>query len=106
MYRTIRQRRGEFERELSPQWRGVAAGKLGAGAAGAALGARPWPPRELPPRCIITFTFLLANVSDVAFAELFALPPRGQITVPRQAMPPTACCSTGATAGSIGSAGG
>ena len=29
VYRTIRQRRGEFERELSPQWRGVAAGKLG-----------------------------------------------------------------------------
>ncbi len=26
VYHTIRQRRGEFERELSPQWRGIAAG--------------------------------------------------------------------------------
>lgn len=86
VYRTIRQRRGEFERELSPQWRGIAAGArslsrriplwalgLGTVAIAAAM--------------FITFTFLLAGASDVAFAELFALPPRGQITIPRQPMP-------------------
>jgi type VI secretion system protein ImpK len=35
----------------------------------------------------VSFTFLLAEISDVAFAELFALPPRGQINVPRQQTP-------------------
>lgn len=86
VYRTIRQRRGEFERELSPQWRGVSAG------------ARPLS-RRLPMWAVglgtvtiaaimfVTFTFLLADASDVAFAELFALPPRGQITIPRQQLP-------------------
>jgi type VI secretion system protein ImpK len=84
VYRTIRQRRGEFERELSPNWRGIA------------TGARPLSRRvplwalglgtlAIAAVMFVTFTFLLAEVSDVAFAELFALPPRGQITVPRQA---------------------
>jgi type VI secretion system protein ImpK len=87
VYRTIRQRRGDFERELSPQWRGVAAG------------ARPLAQRVplwamgLGTACIaaimyVAFTYLLANESEVAFAELFALPPRGQATVPHQPLPP------------------
>ncbi len=88
VYRTIRQRRGEFERELSPQWRGVAAGKLGL-----SRWVPPWAvalaTAGIAAAIFIALTLLLANVSDVAFAELFALPPRGQITVPRQAMPPT-----------------
>ena len=86
VYRTIRQRRGEFERELSPQWRGVVAGRhrlsqwlppwvVGLATAGIAVAI------------FVSLTLLLASVSDVAFAELFALPPRGQITVPRQSMP-------------------
>jgi len=83
VYRTIRQRRGEFERELSPHWRGIAAGSKplsmrvplwGLGLGTAAVAAVMF----------VIFTFLLASVSDVAFAELFALPPRGVIGVPRQ----------------------
>jgi type VI secretion system protein ImpK len=93
VYRTIRQRRGEFERELSPQWRGIAAGTqrlsrlvplwapiLGTVAIAAVM--------------FVTFTFLLASISDVAFAELFSLPPRGEVVVPRPAasapLPPVA----------------
>ncbi|HEX4173532.1 MAG TPA: type VI secretion system protein TssL, long form [Acetobacteraceae bacterium] len=84
VYRTIRQRRGDFETELSPHWRGVDAGRqrpvrrvplwaLGVATAGVAA------------TIFVTLTLLLAGVSDVAFAELFALPPRGQIAVPRKA---------------------
>jgi type VI secretion system protein ImpK len=86
VYRTIRRRRGEFERDLSPQWRGLAAGMqrlsrrvplwaIGLATAGIAAAI------------FVTLTLMLAGVSDVAFAELFALPPRGQITVPRQTVP-------------------
>jgi type VI secretion system protein ImpK len=35
----------------------------------------------------VAFTFLLASESEVAFAELYALPPREQITVPHQPLP-------------------
>ena len=86
VYRTIRQRRGDFERELSPHWRGVDAGARALARRipiwALALGT-------LTAACImyIVFTFLLASVSEVAFAELFALPPRGAITVPRQPLP-------------------
>ncbi len=87
VYRTIRDRRGEFERELSPHWRGVAAGArdlrrsiplwvIGLGTA------------TLAAILYVAFTFLLTSVSELAFAELFALPPRGQIAVPRAALPP------------------
>ncbi len=86
VYRTIRQRRGDFERELSPRWKGINAG------------ARPLTRRiplwaiglgTLTAACLmyIIFTFLLASVSEVAFAELFALPPRGAIVVPRAPLP-------------------
>jgi type VI secretion system protein ImpK len=89
VYRTIRQRRGEFERELSPHWRGIASG------------ARPLSRRvplwalglgttAIAAAMFIAFTFLLADVSDVAYAELFSLPPRGAVTVPRQAAPAVA----------------
>lgn len=86
VYRTIRDRRGEFERDLSPHWRGIDAGARSLARripywaialAGIALAGIMY----------VTFTFLLANVSEVAFAELFALPPRGQIVVPRQPLP-------------------
>lgn len=92
VYRTIRQRRGDFERELSPHWKGVDAG------------ARPLARRipmwvlglgTLTVACImyIAFTFLLASVSEVAFAELFSLPPRGPIVVPRAPLPPLAAAA-------------
>ncbi len=87
VYRGLRQRRGEFERELSPHWQGVATGykplaqRLPLWAL--ALGT-------LALVCVIYlgFNFALAGASDVAFAELFALPPNGAVTVPRVALAP------------------
>jgi type VI secretion system protein ImpK len=86
VYRTIRQRRGDFERELSPQWRGIAAGAR-------RLSQRVplWVPAlsavAVAAAMFVGFTFLLASISDVAFAELFSLPPRGEVTVPRAVAP-------------------
>jgi type VI secretion system protein ImpK len=82
VYRTIRQRRGEFERELSPRWRGLPAG------------FRPLAQRvpiwalalgTLALACLmyLGFNFALAGSSDIAFAELFGLPPRGPIAIAR-----------------------
>ncbi len=87
VYRTIRDRRGEFERELSPHWRGVAAGArdLGRRIPLWAIGLGTF---SLAAVLYVAFTFLLTSVSEVAFAELFALPPRGQIVVPRAPLPP------------------
>lgn len=87
LYRSIRQRRGEFERELSPHWRGIAAGYKPLGSrvpiwilATATLGAA----------CVIyvLFNFSLAGASDLAFAELGGLPPKGAVTVPRVVVAP------------------
>jgi len=87
VYRTIRQRRGDFERDLSPHWRGMETGykpliqrvPLWAVAAG-----------TLGLACLIYvgFNFSLAGTSDLAFTELTALPPHGAITVPRTAVAP------------------
>ena len=94
VYRTLRQRRGEFERELSPHWRGLAAGArslaqripLWAIALGALVIAA----------CMyIAFTFMLASVSDLAFAELFGLPPREPMAVTRAAPPRPAAPAPG-----------
>jgi type VI secretion system protein ImpK len=87
IYRAIRQRRGEFERELSPRWRGIA------------TGYRPLASRvpiwilataTLGIACVIyvLFNFSLAGASDLAFAELNGLPPKGAVTVPRIAVAP------------------
>ncbi len=84
LYRTVRQRRGEFERELSPHWRGLE------------TGYKPLAQRvsiwmlavgTLAAACLIylVFDFTLATASDVAFNELAALPPLGAIAVPRRA---------------------
>jgi type VI secretion system protein ImpK len=85
IYRTIRQRRGEFERELSPHWRGLD------------TVYRPLS-RRIPIWIIATatvglacviyliFNFLLAAQSDLAFADLASLPPHGTITVPHPAL--------------------
>lgn len=87
VYRTIRQRIGDFERELSPHWRGVPAAHkplsqtvplwaIGLGTVAAA--------------CLIYlgFNFSLAGASDVAFAQIAGLPPNGAIGVPRTAPTP------------------
>jgi type VI secretion system protein ImpK len=82
VYRTIRQRRGEFERELSPHWRGLT------------TGYKPLMQRvpmwalalgTLALACImyVAYDFALAGASDIPFAELFGLPPRGAIQIAR-----------------------
>lgn len=82
VYRTLRQRRGDFERELSPHWKGIAAGAR-------ALSERiPLWARALATvtaACVIyvLFSFVLAGVSDVAFAELASLPPAQAMAVAR-----------------------
>ncbi len=82
VYRTIHQRRGEFERELSPHWRGLPAAyrPLAQRVPLWALGLG-----TLALACLmyIGFNFALAGSSDLAFAELFALPPRGAVVIPR-----------------------
>ncbi len=82
VYRTIRQRRGEFERELSPHWRGLPAAyrplaqRVPFWALGLATAALA---------CVIYvgFNFALAGRSDIAFAELFGIPPRGPVVIAR-----------------------
>lgn len=92
VYRTIRQRRGEFERELSPQWRGIGAlykpiaqriplWVLGVGTA------------LIVGLIYLFFNFSLATASDVTFTELAGLPPHGAVAIPRvvpAAAPPPA----------------
>ncbi len=89
VYRTIRQRRGEFERELSPHWRGTTAGArpLSLRVPLWALGLGTF---TIATIMYVIFTFLLASESDVAFAELHALPPHGQIVVPHRPVVPVA----------------
>jgi type VI secretion system protein ImpK len=87
LFRTIRQRRGEFERELSPRWRGIettyrpVASRVPLWAIG--LGT-------LGLACLfyIAFNFSLAAASDVVFTELAGLPPHGAASVPRAIIAP------------------
>ncbi len=87
IYRTIRQRRGEFERELSPHWRGLD------------TGYRPLAQRvplwmlclgTLTAACLIylVFNFSLAAASDIPFTELADLPPKEAQPIPRAAPAP------------------
>jgi type VI secretion system protein ImpK len=86
LYRGIRQRRGEFERELSPQWRGVdTANRLrwriplwlvGVGTLGLAC------------TIYLAFNLALAGASDTAFGQFAALPPHGPVKIARAAPPP------------------
>jgi type VI secretion system protein ImpK len=88
VYRGIRQRRGEFERELSPQWRGIQTGSkplsrrvplwlIGLGTVAAACAI------------YLAFNFSLAGASDVAFGQFTALPPHGPVRIARaEATPP------------------
>ncbi len=83
IYNTIRQRHAEVERDLSPQWRGIdaAAKPLARRIPAWALGLATLATAGV---MYIAFMFLLAGTSEVAFAELYGLPPRGPAMVPRQ----------------------
>jgi type VI secretion system protein ImpK len=82
VYRSIRQRRGEFERDLSPHWRGL-------DTAHRPLGQRVpmWliALGTVAIACVIyvVLDFSLAAASDIAFTELAGLPPRGAVPIPR-----------------------
>ncbi len=84
VWRTIRQRRGEFERDLSPHWPGQAATHrpLSQRIPFWALGVG-----SLALVCVVylLFNFALAGASDVAFTQLSGLPPNGPIAVTRAA---------------------
>ncbi|GAC1338172.1 MAG: DotU family type VI secretion system protein [Acetobacteraceae bacterium] len=85
VYRTLRQRRGDWERELSPHWRGIAAGArslaeriplwaIGLATLAVALTAYVW------------LSFLLAGRSDAAVEGLGAIPPSEPMAVSRAAV--------------------
>lgn len=82
VYRTLRQRRGDFERELSPHWRGLAAG-VRTLANRIPIWLRAIATVALAGAMYIAFSFLLAGTSDVAFAELSSLPPKDALPVRR-----------------------
>ena len=74
VYRTLRQRKGDFERELSPHWRGLAAAAKWLGSR-IPLWARALATFVLAAIVFLLLSFLLANASDVAYAEFSGLPP-------------------------------
>lgn len=89
LYRTIRNRRGDFERSLSPHWEGAKAAHRGLAAviptwlvAIVAVG--------ILALVYTVFTFLLAGRSDVAYAALNELPPANPVALTRvaPALPP------------------
>jgi type VI secretion system protein ImpK len=82
VYRTLRQRKGEFERELSPHWKGIAAGARSL-ANRVPLWMRAVATLAIAVARYLTFTFLLASTSDAAFAELAGLPPKAALPVAR-----------------------
>jgi type VI secretion system protein ImpK len=87
VYRLIRNRRGEFERELSPHWRGIAMGHRALAQRvplwGIALGTA-----VIAALVYLGLNFSLAGASDIAFAEMYGLPPHGAPVVPRVAPAP------------------
>lgn len=87
LYRTIRNRRGDFERALSVRWQGVAAAYRGL--------------RSIVPAWVVVvaalgiltlvytgLTFVLSARSDAAYAALNALPPVAPVALARVAAPP------------------
>jgi type VI secretion system protein ImpK len=87
VYRAIRQRRGDFERELSPQWRGINAGARSL-ARRIPVWATALATLVIASVAYIGFAFALSNSSEISFAELYGLPPRGTVVVPRPPPPP------------------
>ena len=85
VYRAIRTRHGELERELSPHWQGIPAAhrSLAQRIPAWAIGLT-----TLAVACVIYvgFNFALAGSSDIAFADLSGLPPKGPVQ-PIRALP-------------------
>jgi type VI secretion system protein ImpK len=86
-YRLIRNRRGEFERELSPHWRGAETGNRPL-AQRIPLWAIGLTTVLLAGLIYAGFNFALSGNSDIAFAEMYGLPPHGTPVIPRTEAPP------------------
>ncbi len=80
VYRTLRQRKGDFERELAVHWRGVAAGAR-ALATRVPLWARALATVTIAGIIYLAYSFMLAGTSDIAFAALSGLPPKEPLAV-------------------------
>jgi type VI secretion system protein ImpK len=87
VYRNIRTKRGEFERELSPHWQGIPAAHRSL-AQRIPLWAIALATVGLALAIYVAFNFALAGSSDIAFAEIFGLPPNGPIAPIREAPAP------------------
>ncbi len=87
VYRTIRGRRGDWERELSPHWRGVMAGMRSL-ASRVPLWAIALATVAIAAAMYVWFTFMLAGMSDSAFDELASLPPKAPMAVRHAAAAP------------------
>jgi type VI secretion system protein ImpK len=97
VYRVMRNRRGDFERELSPRWRGLDTGHrpLGQRVPIWAIGLGTL---TLLAVIYLAFNFALAGASDVSYAQLRGLPPDGStptivhapVAMPRPATTPAA----------------
>ncbi|WP_119459022.1 type IVB secretion system protein IcmH/DotU [Rhodospirillaceae bacterium SYSU D60014] len=87
LFRTLRQRRGEFERELSPRWRGIEAAHR--------------PMSSYVPLWVVSvataglltlifmgFSYALNRASDATYAQLAVLPPTGPVSLARTVAPP------------------
>ena len=86
VYRVLRQMKGDFERELSPHWKGIAAGARSF-AMGFPLWARALATFVLACVMYTVFNFILAGVSDESYSELSSLPPAQAMAITR-AQPP------------------
>ena len=84
VYRLLRSLKGDFERELSPHWRGIAAGARSL-ASRIPIWARTLATFVTVIIIYVIFSFVLAGVSDDAFAELASLPPTQAMPVTRTA---------------------
>lgn len=92
VYRTLRGRKGDFERELSPHWRGLATGAMKF-LRDIPIWARLLATALLALLLYMLFSFVLAGISDAAFAELASLPPKDHFPVThvvQRAPPPEA----------------
>ena len=80
LYRAIRAVRGEFERELSPRWRGVVTERK------LAQSIPPWVSIACAAAVLATvytgFSLALSRASDQTFRDIAALPPKGPVVLP------------------------
>ena len=89
LYRLIRQHRGEFERELSPSWRGIDAGHrplssyIPTWVIAVAAGA-------IATGLFMGFSLALNRSSDDLSARINELPPTGEVNLAHTAPPPPA----------------